>query len=182
MYKMPESDRPDSVVTGSTKRLASRYYQVKIWHARTGQYLHWTRARPSAKCLWCQCPAQTRDYLFKVCPKWKLQQKILWVEVQKETGKGKSRWTIQDLLADGRSGRAVLDFLSSTDVWRLVLPWEESDAGSEVSEWELREHWEREEEREAEAEEFGAAEELGVGGELPLFLPTPAFMATVHEE
>ena len=49
-------------------------------------------------------------------------------------------------------------------------PLEESDAGSEVSELELREHWGREEERETEAEE------------LPLFLPTPSFMASADEE
>jgi len=29
---------------------------------------------------------QTRDHLLKVCPEWKLQQKVLWAEVQKETG------------------------------------------------------------------------------------------------
>jgi len=75
-----------------------------------------------------------------------------------------SRWKIRDLLADGRCGQVVLDFLSSTDVGRLVLPLEESDAGSEVSEWERRERRERGEEREVEAEELGAAGELGVGG------------------
>ena len=84
--------------------------------------------------------------------------------MQKETGRWKIRWKIRDLLADGRCGQAVLDFLSSTDVGRLVLPLEESDAGSEVSEWELRELRERGEEREVEAEELGAAGELGVGG------------------
>ena len=61
-------------------------------------------------------------------------------------------------------------------------PLEESDAGSEVSEWELRERREREEEPEAEVEGLGAAEELGDGGELPLFLPTPPFMASADEE
>jgi len=79
-----------------------------------------------------------------------MQQKILWAEVQKETGKWKSRWKIRDLLADGRCGQAVLDFLSSTDVGRLVPPLEKSDTGSQVSEWELRDRREREEEREAE--------------------------------
>jgi len=38
-YKMPKSHRPDDAVAGSTKRLASRYYQLKAGHARTGQYL-----------------------------------------------------------------------------------------------------------------------------------------------
>ena len=117
-----------------------------------------------------------------MCPEWKIQQKVLWEEVQKETGRWISRWKIRDLLADGRYGQAVLDFLSSTDVGRAVPPLEESDAGSEVSQWELWERRERGEEREVEAEELGAAGELGVGGELPLFLTTPPFMASAEEE
>ena len=104
-----------------------------------------------------------------MCLEWKAQQKIPWAEVWKETGRWKDRWKIRDLLADERCGRAVLDFLSTTDVGRRVPA--EEDAVSEVSEAELRE-WE---------EEQGAgAEELG-GGELPLFLPTPDFMASAGE-
>jgi len=181
-YRMPESQKPDGAVAGSTKRLASRYYQLKTGHARTGQYLHWAKVRPTAQCWWCQCPSQTRDHLFKACPEWRMQQKILWAEVQKETGKWKSRWEIRDLLADGRCGPAVLDFLTSTDVGRLVPPLEKSDTGSQVSEWELRDRREREEEREAGVEELGAAGELDAGEELPLFLPTPPFMASAGEE
>jgi len=111
-YRMPKRRRPDDWVAGSTEALASRHYQPKTGHARTGQYLHWAKARPTAQCWWCRCPSQTRDHLFKVCPEWKMQQKILWVEVLKETKRWKSRWTVRDLLADGRCGRAVLDFLS----------------------------------------------------------------------
>ena len=37
---MPKSQRPDGVVAGSTKRLASRFYRVKAGHCLTGQYLH----------------------------------------------------------------------------------------------------------------------------------------------
>jgi len=51
-------------------------------------------------------------------PEWKAQQKILWAEVLKESGKWKSRWRIWDLLADERCSQAVLDVLSATDVGR----------------------------------------------------------------
>ena len=143
--------------------------------------LSWAKVRPDAQCWWCKCPSQTRDHLFKVCPEWKVQQKTLLAEVLKETKRWKSRWMVRDLLADGRCVRAVLDFLSSTDVGRLAPPLEEEgDAGSEASEWELRERREREEEREEEAETLGAVEEGGE--ELPLFLPTPSFMASAGEE
>ena len=78
---------------------------------------------------------------------------------------------MRDLLADGRCSRAVLDFLSTTDVGRRV-PVEEGDAVSAVSELEVREFLE-----ESEA----GAEEVGTGG-TPLFLPTPDFMATAEGE
>ena len=59
--------------------------------------------------------------------------------------------------------QAVLDFLSATDVGRLV-PSEEG-AGSDVSGRELRELREREDGRRADqAEELGVAGELGAGG------------------
>jgi len=70
----------------------------------------------------------------------------------------------------------VLDFLSTTDVRRLVPARAEEDAQSEASEGELRERREREEERRAEAEGLGAEVEE------PLFLPTPAFMASAEVE
>ena len=66
-----------------------------------------------------------------MCPEWKDQQQVLWAEVLKETGRWKSRWKVRDLLADGRCSRAVLVFLSATDVGRRVPA--EEDAVSKVS-------------------------------------------------
>jgi len=43
-------DAENSTVSGSTRRLASRFYQVKTGHCLTGQYLQWTRSRPTAQC------------------------------------------------------------------------------------------------------------------------------------
>ena len=152
-------------------------------HAHTGQYLHWAKVRSTAQCWWCQCPSQTRDHLFKVCPHWKMQQMVVWAEVLKVTKCGKSRWTARDLLAGERCERAVFDFLPRTDVARLVPPLEEEGvAGSEVSGLELRKRREREEERASRAEEMGAARGLRDGGERSMFLPTPYFMASAGEE
>ena len=75
---------------------------------------------------------------------------------------------MRDLVADGRCSRAVLDFLSATDVGRRVPAEADGDAASAVSELEVRE-W---------LEEQGAgAAEAGDGG-TPLFLLTPDFMVT----
>jgi len=98
-----------------------------------------------------------RGTTFKVCPEWKAQQKVLWAEVRKESGRRKYRFTIRDLLVDGRCSRSVLVFLSTMEVGGLGPA--EEDAGCEVSEWELRE-WEKE--RRVEAEELGAGEGTAV--------------------
>jgi hypothetical protein len=111
-----------------------------------------------------------------VRPAWKEQQKTLWREVRKETGRWKSRWKVRDLLADERCSMAVMEILATTDVGRLVPTPVEEDMQSEASEWELREWREREEERRAEAKGMGAEVEE------PLFLPTPAFMASAEED
>jgi hypothetical protein len=63
---------------------------------------------------------QTREHLFKNCPRWKLQQKTLWAEVRRDTGRGKNRFKIRDLFADERCTRAILDFLRTTEVGRKV--------------------------------------------------------------
>ena len=49
-YRMPTSQKPDGAVADSSKRFASRFYQLKTGHARTGQYLHYTKVRPDAQC------------------------------------------------------------------------------------------------------------------------------------
>ena len=104
-----------------------------------------------------------------MCPEWKTQQKILWAEVRKETGRRNDQWRIRDFLADEGCGRTVLGFRSVAGVGRWVLA--EGDAVGEASEAELRE-WREDQE----------AEELGAGEGLPLFLPTPGFVASAEEE
>ena len=132
---MLKSQRPDSTVAGSAKKLASRFYQLKMGHSLTGQYLHWTKSRPTPLCWWCPHPRQTREHLLKGCPRWRKQQKTLWKEVWEETGKGRRRLKAHELFAEPGASQAVLDFLSSTDVGRTVPAVEEKDAESEVSEW-----------------------------------------------
>jgi hypothetical protein len=47
-YKLPIRRRPDGTIAGSSKRLTSRFYQLKAGHCLAGQYLNWTKSRPSA--------------------------------------------------------------------------------------------------------------------------------------
>jgi ribonuclease HI len=121
-YKMPREQRPSRVVDRSPKRLAARFHQLKTGHGLTGQYLKWSKNCATAKCGWCPCKVQTREHLFKNCPRWKKQQKTLWAEVRRETGRGKNRFTIRDLFADERCTRPILEFLRSTEVGRRTGP------------------------------------------------------------
>jgi hypothetical protein len=50
-YKMPCKQRTDKTVAGSSKRHASRFYQLKTGHCLTGQYLNWTKSRPHRSVL-----------------------------------------------------------------------------------------------------------------------------------
>jgi len=138
-YRLPKSQEPDGTVDGSTKRLASRFYQIKTGQCLTGQYLNLTTSQPTPRCWWCRYAVQTREHLFRECPEWKRQQKGLWAELKRETGKRKDRWKVRDILADKRCVQAVLDFLATTDVGRLALPLVEDDAVSAVSEMDKQE-------------------------------------------
>jgi len=53
------------------------------------------------------------------------QQKILWAEVRRETGKGRYRFKARYLLADERCARSILDFLWGSGVGRSMRgsPW-----------------------------------------------------------
>jgi len=76
-YRMPMTQKPNGAVAGSSKRLASRFYQLKTGHCLTGEYLSWTTRRDTPQCWWCRHPVQTREHLFKGCPEWKAQQRTL---------------------------------------------------------------------------------------------------------
>jgi len=125
-YKLSRDQRPNRVVEQAPKRLAGRFHQLRTGHCRTGQYLEWTKNADSAACGWCQYRTQTREHLFKHCREWKRQQKILWAEVRKETGKGKERHAIRDLFADERCTGAILGFLRTTEVGSRVGPKEKA--------------------------------------------------------
>jgi hypothetical protein len=160
-YKLPSKQRPDRTVAGSSKRLASRFYQLKTGHCLTGQHLSWTQSRPSAQCSWCPYRMQTWEHVFKNCPRWKIQRKVPWAKVRERPGGGRTGLQYGTSLPMTGAARLywTCHFLSTTDVGRLDPSPAEEDAQNEASEWELWERREKEEERRQEAEEPGAEEE-----------------------
>ena len=54
-YSRKKRQRPDFIPANANKWHASRLYQLKTGYCLTGQYLHWTKSRPTAKC-WLPVP------------------------------------------------------------------------------------------------------------------------------
>jgi len=109
-------------VATSHRIKAGRYHQLKTGHCHTRQYLKWTKNSDTAECGWCRHRTQTREHLFKNCDRWRMQQKIMWAEIRKKTGRGKNRFTIRENFADKRCTGAVLDFLRTTRVGARTGP------------------------------------------------------------
>ena len=47
-YRRPSTQKPDITVVGSSKRLASRFYQMKTGPCLPGRCLQWAKNRPTA--------------------------------------------------------------------------------------------------------------------------------------
>jgi hypothetical protein len=72
----------------------ARGVELETWHCLSGEYLDWTKKRPTAQCWWCPDRTQTRKHCFKVCPAWMEKQGIVWADVRKETGREYCRWKV----------------------------------------------------------------------------------------
>jgi len=94
---------------------------------------HWTKNQTTPQCWWCRYRTQTRDTRSGNRGRTSGRQRL-----RRRQGGGKTGGGSETSLADERCGRAVLDFLSTTDVGRRV-PVGEEDAVSAVSELEVRE-------------------------------------------
>jgi hypothetical protein len=117
---MPDKQRPNRAVAGSSKWLAGQLYQLKTVHCLTRQTSNGQRTGTLRSAGGVRIyKTQTQEHLFKSCPRWKPQQKILWAEVRKET----------DLFADERLTRSILDFVRATDVGRKMKPGSEEGRG-----------------------------------------------------
>jgi len=89
---------PDVTVAGYSKRLASRFYQLKTGHCLAGQYVPALDGKIGPVLV---VPIPDADSL-RCVPSGRPSRRVLWAEVQKESGRKKSRCRIRDLLTDGR--------------------------------------------------------------------------------
>jgi hypothetical protein len=113
-------------VTGSPKRLASRFHQLKTGHCLTGQYLQWRENRTTAKRGWCP-PYKTQSWEHLACSRIacvgsRSRRSCRRRYGERETGRGKARFKIRDPFEDVLCTRPILDFLRATDVGRRMDP------------------------------------------------------------
>jgi len=86
-------------VAAAPKKIASRYYQLKVGHAAIGVFLHRIRARDSAACQWCLASRETVYHLLFECREWRRQ----WERLYKALERAKvARPSVIETCAEGR--------------------------------------------------------------------------------
>ena len=111
------------------KRLASRFFQLKMGHAITGTYLHRIRKQNNKNCWWCSNRNQTIHHLLFDCTRWRDQRKEFLASLAKKgiarplstEDKAKTR-----LFNDKNASKAILAYLEATEIG-LRPNWKELD-------------------------------------------------------
>jgi hypothetical protein len=122
------------------KPLASRYYQLMSGHALIGPYMkEKLKKADSDECWWCDTgQRQTRENLFKECPKWKDEIRDLWRDVRKAVGWPRPRWKpISLFFRTEKATEAILALWKVTGVGKMPgreAPEEYGD-GREDEDW-----------------------------------------------
>jgi hypothetical protein len=78
------------------------------------------KSRQTIQCWWCESGTQSYDLLFKEYAEGKEQQRTLWTEVRKETGRWKNRWKVWNVLADEICSRVALCVTCQKDLIRIA--------------------------------------------------------------
>jgi len=92
------------------KRIAARFYQLKSGLALTATHMKQIKKQEDDQCWRCFRSKQT----------WRPQQNAMWALVEKETKRGKRKWSMAELFADERCSGAILEFIRTTDVGRKI--------------------------------------------------------------
>jgi len=132
---MGEESRPDAIQASQVPRV-----QVLPDEGRPcphGQVLqaHIGSRESDGSCTWCCRPetSQSREHLFKSCPAWREQQKVLWEEVRKQTMRDRDRFRCGPL-----RGRPLLQGGATVSGGKSApkeRPTEKDSDASAVSSW-----------------------------------------------
>ncbi|KAF8542555.1 hypothetical protein BDD12DRAFT_876209 [Trichophaea hybrida] len=115
--KWKETDAWWKAKFNSNEKIAGRYFQLKVGHVLTGVYLERIKKNESPECWWCGHKRQTREHLFKRCPKWRKQQDELERRFRKKCKwKDRAKVEMAQVFDSEDAVKSVLKFLKGTDV------------------------------------------------------------------
>ena len=119
-YYVPRTKEGISLVLGSTsKKYASRYYQLKVGHGAVGTFLVRIGVIETPECWWCGATEQTVEHLYAQCRRWRKQRRKLIRELEKEginwQPQVERRW-LANLLGNEKVVAPFLKFLKATGI------------------------------------------------------------------
>jgi hypothetical protein len=106
----------------ATKRLSSRFFQLKIGHAITATYLKRIQKLDNTRCWWCSERQQTVEHQFFNCKRWRKQRKKFFEEkvklgLSKPRNKDKNDKNDKNKLFNNlHAYNAILAFLDAIDI------------------------------------------------------------------
>jgi hypothetical protein len=135
-YRMPLGWGLDRTAARASKRLASRYYQLKTGHAPIGTYLHRIKARDSPECRTCGEPWETVHHILFECrgrrrPRRTLYKGLIDAGVPLPTAAEEAPEA--RLFSEPKATAALLQFVANADLFR--------DKEQAAREAELGDYW-----------------------------------------
>jgi hypothetical protein len=121
-YILKEKEGIRQHLRSERKETAVRYYQLMTGHAAIAPYLKNKVENGDSEEYWsCQSgKKQSREHLFKECPKWNPQIRELWRRVGKDVGWQRAKWkSVAQLFKEERAEKAVVEFIRKTGVGRM---------------------------------------------------------------
>jgi hypothetical protein len=117
-YIPPRQQKPDPAAMPTSERLASRYYQIKMVHAITGEHLKRINSTNNDRCWWWNNrERQTVKHLIKYCHKME-ERKRKAKEGNKHSHMESQRH--RHIFADRKNTSAILKFLESTEIGNKI--------------------------------------------------------------
>ena len=109
----------NGVLGNTSKKYASRYFQLKVGHGAIGAYLAKIGMVETPQCWWCGQAEQTVEHLYTKCRRWRKERRKLIRSLCTDgiSWQGRNeRKGLAELLANERAIGPLLEYLKSTEV------------------------------------------------------------------
>lgn len=103
----------------TSKRLSTRFFQLKIGHAITAVYLKRIGKSEFSNCWWCSNRNQTIEHLLFECSRWRKERKKFYSKLEESKTprpRNNDKEAKFKLFNNSKAFKAILDFLNSTQI------------------------------------------------------------------